>query len=119
MSESAIERLMRKQNETKVDVYETETELKLVEVENPKWCEKHFKNKKDGICAICSIEEKRETEMKRRQNASKSGDEKWIGNTCFKKGRQTKKYVRKMMGLTGRQHRKLIREGRRLENGKK
>ena len=82
------------------------------------FCGKHMKEKKNGICKICEMEEKHKTEMKRRNDAIFEGTEKWEKNTCFKKGRQTKKYVKKMMGLTGKAYRKLNIKARRREKNK-
>lgn len=81
-------------------------------------CEKHYRQKKDGVCVMCFIETKQKVEAIRRQQATVDGNEKWVGNTCFKKGRQTKKYVMKMMGLTGKQYRTLQKETKKYETKK-
>ena len=82
------------------------------------FCGKHMKQKKNGICKICVMEEKHKAEMVRRNAAILDGTEKWDKNTCFKKDRQTKKYVKRMMGLTGKAYRKLNIKARRREKNK-
>jgi len=84
--------------------------------EKKDFCGKHMRNFTNGKCLACEAEKNYAEEMKRREKAIEDGDEKWIGKTCFKKGRQTKKYVRKMMGLTGKQYRKLNIKARRMKN---
>ncbi len=79
------------------------------------WCGKHHKHKKKGICAVCIIEQNHKKEMIRRDKAIIEGSEKWVNKTCFKKPRQSKKYVMKMMGLSGKQYRKLQIEAKRRE----
>jgi len=111
----ALEALMKKKQ---VDVYETETDLKITEADNLEFCSKHNKAKKNGRCIVCDMEEKHELEMKRRNEAVLDGTEQWIDKTCFKKERQTKKYVKKMMGLTGKQYRKLNIKARRNEQNR-
>ena len=82
------------------------------------FCGKHMKQKKNGVCKICVMEEKHKAEMARRNAAILDGTEKWDKNTCFKKDRQTKKYVKRMMGLTGKAYRKLNIKARRREKNK-
>ena len=110
MSSPALDALNKKKT---IDIYETETDLKITKPDSELWCSRHFKAKKNGRCLICDIEKKHRMENERRIEAIESGDEKWIKNTCFKKDRQTKKYVMKMMDLTGKQYRKLKREAKR------
>ena len=82
------------------------------------FCGKHMREKKNGVCKICVMEEKHKAEMARRNAAILDGTEKWDKNTCFKKDRQTKKYVKRMMGLTGKAYRKLNIKARRREKNK-
>lgn len=83
---------------------------------NDLWCGRHHKHKVKGQCPICEMEARTAIEQERRQRETEAGNEKWIKRTCFKKDRQTKKYVMKMMGLTGRQYRKLMKKVKRKEN---
>ena len=123
MGSPALEALKAKiaaKNATQIDsIDDHQEDIKTEKIEDTfDFCGKHLKHKKNGRCVVCDMEAKNKIEMQRRREATLEGTEKWEKTTCFKKDRQTKKYVKRMMGLTGKQYRKLNKKAKLHERKK-
>jgi len=123
MGSPALEALKAKiaaKNATQIDsIDDHQEDIKTEKIEDTfDFCGKHNKTKKNGKCVVCDMQEKNKIEMQRRREATLEGTEKWEKTTCFKKDRQTKKYVKRMMGLTGKQYRNLNRKAKLHERKK-